>query len=202
MKVLVFTDIHGNLNVLHMLRQKAVEENADLVLCAGDFTVMGQQQSAILSRLNLFRVPVFLIHGNHENEEELVRELPNYPNITFLHKKIIQRDGWWFGSYATSGMGEQYPDQEHWVAEHGQEIAAAAATGKLVWLDHPPPANTSCDELAEEWHVGSISLRKLIEKHQPAYVFCGHLHENFGKEDRIKNTRVVNPGPVGKILNV
>jgi Icc-related predicted phosphoesterase len=31
---------------------------------------------------------------------------------------------------------------------------------------------------------------------------AGHLHENEGKEDHIGQTRVVNPGPFGKVMTI
>jgi len=36
----------------------------------------------------------------------------------------------------------------------------------------------------------------------PVLVLCGHFHENFRKQDKIKNTLIINPGPDGTIINV
>lgn len=202
MKILIFADIHGNLNILHRLKRQVKDEKVDLVLCPGDFTMMGCETRAVLSRLNMFKVPVFLIHGNHEEEEEIAKLATEYPNITFLHKQVIEHKGWWFGSYSTSGLREKYPDQEAWVKENHDRIAAAAKSGKLIWMDHPPPSDTTLDDIGEDWHVGSHSFRILIENYQPVYAFCGHLHETFGREEMIGKTIVINPGPRGKVIEL
>lgn len=163
---------------------------------------MGQQLKAIMSRINMFHVPVYLIHGNHESVEEIEAIIKLYPNITFLHGKIQEFNGWWFGAYGTSGLRDHYEDFEQWAKEHDKDIMNAAKTNKLIWMDHSPPYNNKTDMLAEDWHVGSQTLRAFIEKYQPLYVFCGHLHETFGYEDMIGETIVINPGPRGKIIEL
>lgn len=48
-------------------------------------------------------------------------------------------------------------------------------------------------------HVGSKILLNAIKKHQPKYVFCGHIHEAKGKS-RIGKTQVYNLGERGDYL--
>lgn len=197
MKILHFTDIHGNLNVMHKMRQ--LSEQVDVVVMTGDLTLMGRDLKALLSRLNMFKAPVLIIHGNHEDEEEVELHCQKFDNVTFLHKKIIEIKGTWFGAYGTHGLSDEYPDQERWVKQNKEELAQKKP---LVWLDHPPPAETALDKLAEDWHVGSRSLRKFIEEFQPTYVFCGHIHETFGQEDMVGDTVIINSGPSGRIIEL
>lgn len=42
-------------------------------------------------------------------------------------------------------------------------------------------------------HVGCISVRKIIERHQPLIGLHGHIHESRAI-DKIKNTVIINPG--------
>lgn len=42
-------------------------------------------------------------------------------------------------------------------------------------------------------HIGSISIKNIIEEYQPIISFHGHVHESAGV-DRIKNTIMFNPG--------
>ena len=55
-----------------------------------------------------------------------------------------------------------------------------------------PPYNTKLDNIGCG-HVGSQSIRDLIEEFNPALVLCGHVHEARGI-DRINETTIVNPG--------
>ena len=74
---------------------------------------------------------------------------------------------------------------------------------KIVLVAHQPPHKTKLDFL--DWgpgNVGSKSVRKFIEKHKVSLCITGHLHENFGKEDKIGSTRIINPGPSGKFVEI
>lgn len=200
MKLLIFTDLHGDLNMLHKQKARIKEENIDLVLIPGDISMMGRQLKPLLSRLNTFKVPILIIHGNHEDEEEFEFLVSKFDNITYLHKKIIEINGWWFGAYSTCGLREEYPEQEEWVAKNHDKLIKAE--NKLIWMDHPPPRDTFVDELELNWHVGSYSLRRFIEKYTPTYVFCGHIHETFGREDMVNDTIIINPGPIGTVIEL
>jgi len=197
MKLFHFTDPHGNLNVMAMVR--ALSKDVDVIVMTGDLTLMGRDLKALLSRLNMCRAPVLVIHGNHEEEEEMRIACEGFDNVTFLHKRFVKIKGYWFGSYSTHGLRDRYPDQEAWVAEHADEIRSKKP---LLWLDHAPPRDTATDKLAEDWHAGSISLRAFIEEFQPMYVLHGHFHETFGQEDMVGDTVIINSGPSGKIIEL
>ncbi|ARM77065.1 metallophosphoesterase family protein [Acidianus manzaensis] len=70
---------------------------------------------------------------------------------------------------------------------------------------HAPPFNTKLD-LAEinnkRVHVGSQTVRKIIEEYNPLLGLHGHIHESSAT-DKIGNTKIVNPGSSYKdgILN-
>jgi len=79
---------------------------------------------------------------------------------------------------------------------------------KAIFNFHCPPFNTNLD-LAPKLdknmkivyvggkpmmiHVGSTSIRKLIEKYQPLLGLHGHIHESYAN-DKIGNSVVLNPG--------
>ena len=195
MKILVFTDVHGNKNVIR--KHKEAAKNVDLVLFSGDITFFGHNLGELLELLEDFPVPVFLIHGNHEDEDDVREYCSKLSNVRFIHKEIICFKDWFIGAYATSGLGQTYPAFEEWANKHRDELLTAKP---LIWLDHAPPFGTTTDDLGEDWHVGSLSLRDFIEEFSPRYVFCGHIHESFGCEDILKETIVINSGPTGRII--
>ena len=52
---------------------------------------------------------------------------------------------------------------------------------------------TKTDLLPSGKHVGSESLRKIIEEFQPTINLCGHIHESMAI-DKIGKTTIINPG--------
>lgn len=77
--------------------------------------------------------------------------------------------------------------------ERGWEAVADCRT--TIFCPHAPPARTSCDRLRDGRHVGSEAVRAFIDRAQPTFALCGHIHEARGS-DRVGRTQVVNPGPV------
>ncbi|MGL4670553.1 MAG: metallophosphoesterase family protein [Methanobacteriaceae archaeon] len=62
-----------------------------------------------------------------------------------------------------------------------------------VLITHAPPINTNADKIKNGAHVGSFSIRKIIEEFQPDLAICGHIHE-AKSQDKIGKTLVINPG--------
>jgi uncharacterized protein len=80
--------------------------------------------------------------------------------------------------------------------ERRSESAFAAVAGcrLRIFCPHAPPEGTACDRLRDGRHVGSVVVRRIVEREQPDLVLCGHIHEARGV-DEIGRTRIVNPGP-------
>ncbi len=76
---------------------------------------------------------------------------------------------------------------------------------KIVFLTHNCPYNTKLDKVkkgpVKGKHYGSYQERLAIRKYKPDLVFCGHMHENFGK-DKIGKSVIYNVGSAmdGKFL--
>jgi len=63
---------------------------------------------------------------------------------------------------------------------------------KTVFVIHTPPYNTKLD-ITNMKHVGSVAVRRFIEKYQPLATLHGHVHESAGTE-KIGKTICINPG--------
>ncbi|TRM85748.1 metallophosphoesterase, partial [Sulfolobus sp. A20-N-G8] len=69
-------------------------------------------------------------------------------------------------------------------------------TKNIILNFHVPPYNTKLDNayINGRWvHVGSTSLRELIERYNPLLGLHGHIHESSGI-DSINGTVLINPG--------
>ena len=69
---------------------------------------------------------------------------------------------------------------------------------KTIYAVHAPPYNTKLDVITDGNHVGSKSVRELIEKEQPLLTLHGHIHESpkmsGSWKDKIGKTACINVG--------
>lgn len=72
----------------------------------------------------------------------------------------------------------------------------------LVLICHCPPKQTKLDQSGPGQHFGSTSVRDFIERNQPAYFYCGHIHEAAGVHETIGQTQGWNVGKRGQLLDL
>jgi Icc-related predicted phosphoesterase len=71
-----------------------------------------------------------------------------------------------------------------------------------VLICHAPPYGTALDQVKPGLHAGSTAMRDFIEKVQPAYFFCGHIHEAEGVAIELGATQAQNVGKKARILEL
>jgi len=194
MRILAFTDIHADKRALQELGKRA--SKADIVLCAGDISVFGMDLLDTLEIMNGWNKPLFFIHGNHEDDSIFKDVNKHYPNLHFVHAKEKQHEnlailGWGGGGFAS---------EDHELAKFAKSIKPRP---NRIMLFHGPPYGTTTDWM-DSWdeYRGNKTYRTVIEELQPFLVVVGHLHENFGKHDKIGRSLVINPGPLGKLIEI
>jgi hypothetical protein len=195
MKILAFVDVHGNTAALKKLKKKA--ENADLVVCAGDITIFEMNMHEIISRLSKMNKPILIIHGNHETEQVIAKAAAPFENVCYMHKKSRQLENVLFIGFGGGGFSLVDKGFESFAKKFRKVTCGL----KVVLVTHAPPYGTKLDMVMGR-HCGNKTVRQFIERIRPALVICGHFHENAGREDKIKNTKIINPGPEGKILEI
>lgn len=197
MKLLLFTDIHGDRNALN--RVVSLAPNADLLVCAGDISSDEAVFNSFMGDLSKTGKPVLAIHGNHETDDMMKAACRKYPNIIFLHKGCYEMGNLKFMGWGGGGFSSKDNEFEHvW----NRFFRSESGTGhRIVLVTHAPPYNTAVDLVHNEYR-GNQTLRAFIDEHQPVLVVCGHLHENFGKYSKIGNSFVINPGPNGVLFEI
>ena len=200
MKILAFTDTHGSLLALRRIEQKTKAQNPDLLVCAGDISIFEHGIIGIARRLNKLNKKIVIIHGNHEDDSTFKKLAKLFKNIIFIHKTHFICNNLLFLGYG--GGGFSIVDREfEKISAKFKKIIKQNKDKKIILVTHAPPYKTKLDKLVE-WHCGNKSIRHFVEKNKVDLLICGHLHENFGKEDNIKKTKVMNPGPFGKIVEI
>lgn len=197
MKILCFTDLHGDMKFLKKIINKAEEKDIDLVVVAGDFTQFEDNQKCILKKLDSIGKHVLIIPGNHESNEGLNKAIKGLENCKNFHKKSVE-----FGNYILLGYGEggfSLEDSEFrsiarkWYSRYQKD--------KVILVTHAPPFGTNVDRV-ENRYVGNKDFRSFVERIKPKLVVCGHIHETAGKKDKIGETIVINPGWEGMVVEL
>ena len=200
MKILAFTDTHGSLLALKRIEQKTKTQNPDLLVCAGDISIFEHGIVGIMRRLNRLNKKIVIIHGNHEDNITFIRLSKIFKNMIFIYKKYFIYDDLLFLGYGGGGFSITDKEFDKTTIKF-KKIIKNNKDKKIILVTHAPPYKTRLDKLVQG-HSGNKSIRHFVERNKIDLLICGHLHENFGKEDKIKKTKVINPGPFGKIVEI
>lgn len=193
MKFVAFSDLHGQLELLDHIQELALNHEAKFILSVGDHTVFGMEEKKILKKINALPAPVFLIHGNHESANVTAKLCKDLNNVTFLHKNIQKVQSFTLIGYGGGGFAQT-------DSEFSEFIKTAQEKKNIIVLTHQPPFGTEIDFVGH--HTGLEDLREFIEKHQPLMTLSGHIHETFGLYEYVGRTLVINPGPLGVVLEI
>ena len=201
MRILSFVDMHGSHKALKKIKKKS--KKADLIVCAGDLTIFENNLDKLLFQLNKLKKTCLIIPGNHESDEDLKQLAKMSDNISDIHEKGFVKNNHLFLGYGGGGFSMNDKHFKKIAKKSKKKIKKFRKINnkKIILVTHAPPYKTKIDKIMDE-HCGNKDIRKFIDKIKPDLVISGHLHENAGKEDKIKNTKIINPGPFGKIISI
>ncbi len=202
MKILAASDIHGDKKVIEKLVAKAKKEDVDLVILCGDLTLFENDLTGIVGPFKKINKRLILIPGNHETFATAEFLSKQYgPGVYNLHGRsvLFYNEIGIFGAGGSNiGLFEVSDSETEKLLEKAHKPIKEAK--HKIMITHTPPFGTKIDALWE--HVGSKAVRKEIEKIQPDIALCGHIHETFGKSDKIGKTTVVNAGKDGIVIEI
>ena len=189
MKLLLFSDIHNDWKTL----ERILRVDADYYISAGDQVSWGRGLERCGEILRTRGQRVWVLPGNHESAAQISQMCAEY-GLNDFHERHFK-----VGRWHVAGLGYSSPTPFNTPGEYGEpelarRIEPFAALEPLVLVCHAPPRGTALDQIRPGLHAGSTSVRDFIEKHQPAYFFCGHIHEAEGAETMIGKTRARNLG--------
>jgi Icc-related predicted phosphoesterase len=196
MKVLIFSDIHGDLAAL----ARIVAQPADIYIDAGDLATFGKGLERCGEVLKPLRERLWVLPGNHETHK-VTRELSERLGFVDFHRQlrpmesrggVVQWAGLGYSNITPFNTPGEYSEEE--IAE---ALSAFNGIKPLYLAVHCPPAGTKLDEYAPGKHAGSAAVRAWVEREQPAYLFCGHIHEAAGLRESIGATQCINVGKQG-----
>jgi Icc-related predicted phosphoesterase len=197
MRILVFSDIHGDKAALTRL----MDTEADMYVAAGDMATFGRGLDMLAPILARRAAKLWMIPGNHEHSSH-IRALCDQHGFHALHGQSVTVNG-----VHIAGLGHSNPTPFHTPGEDSEDTIAAnleafVALEPLVLICHCPPLDTPLDEAAPGRHFGSRAVREFIDRRQPEWFLCGHIHEAAGREVLMGRTRGVNTGKQGYLLEL
>lgn len=192
MKILIFSDIHGDIRAL----ERIVAQPADVYIAAGDLSNFGKALDRCGAVMAALGERLWVLPGNHETHEQTTAFCIQYGFIDFHRQARSLGAAHWAGLGYSNITPFDTPG-EYTEDEIANALAAFDNLSPLYLVVHFPPHGTKLDEFAPGKHAGSPTLRKWVERAQPAYLFCGHIHETAGQSDRIGATQCFNVGKQG-----
>jgi uncharacterized protein len=198
MKLLIFSDIHGDTKSLERL----MATKADLYFCAGDLATFSRgldKAGPILQSAG--GQNVYVMPGNHESEEDAAQFCQKY-GTHFFHNRSMELLGFHIAGLGYSNITPFNTPGEFTEQQFEERLAPWRKLSPLILICHCPPFNTPLDRAGEGRHFGSPAVRRFIDEHQPDWFFCGHIHEAEGVTAQLGHTRCVNVGKRGYLLEV
>jgi Icc-related predicted phosphoesterase len=197
MRLVVFSDIHGDLQALERL----MEMDADYYVAAGDLVNFGRGLERCGKILQRRAGRVYVLPGNHESALQIAGMCREF-GLRDFHEQHAQ-----WGRYHVAGLGYSNPTPfntpgEYSEAELKERLARFTGLAPLALICHCPPYGTVLDQIRDCVHGGSTAVRDFLLKEQPEYFFCGHIHEAAGARVQIGKTQAVNVGKKGYLLDL
>jgi putative phosphoesterase len=197
MNILAISDLHGS---THKALNNYLKNNKiDLIVIAGDITDFGPAELAedILNEISSYGIPVVAIPGNCD-PQGVSSQLDNSKAIN-IHGKSTTVKNVGICGFGGSNLTPFDTPLEFGEIEIFEELDKIMVEMKdqdiKILVTHAPPLNTNADKLPNGDHVGSESIRKIIEDYKPNINICGHIHE-AQSIDQIGETIILNPGQI------
>ncbi len=197
LRILAASDIHGESRIAKNLAEKAEKENVDLVVLCGD--ILGwQKTSDIIKPFKDKNKKVLIIPGNHDSfaTTDFLAEIYGIKNIhgySVSYKNI----GFFGAGGADFGIGSISENELFETLKKAN--SSLKGIEKKIMVTHMHPSNS----ISEFSGIpGSKAITRAIKEFKPDILIHGHIHEASGFEEKINNTKVINVGREGKIIEV
>ncbi len=196
-RILAASDIHGDSKLAKRLAAKAEKENVDLVVLAGDITGWTESKG-LIKPFKDKNQKVLIIPGNHDTFAT-ADFLANLYGVKNIHGYAIQFNNIGFFGAGGADIGPGTISEKELFKTLKKAHGDLEGIEKKIMVTHMHPAG-SLSEFSG--FPGSESITKAIKKFKPSVLIHGHIHEAAGLQEKIGDTRVINVGREGKIIEI
>ena len=197
MKILIFSDIHGNKTALKAVMQQP----ADLYILAGDLVSFQKGLTECGEILKPLGERLWVLPGNHESHDDMKALCERFGFVDFHRQERVLNGTHWVGLGYSNITPFKTPG-EYTEEEIARALASFGEAKPMYAVVHTPPYGSRLDEFSPGKHAGSMAVREWVERVQPEELFCGHIHETAGMRETIGATKCVNVGKAGVVVNV
>ncbi|MFH1439593.1 MAG: metallophosphoesterase [Candidatus Woesearchaeota archaeon] len=200
MKILATGDIHGDVTLAKRLAKKAKDEEVDLVLITGDITYFDQGVDGLIGPFKKAGKKILFIPGNHDSfaTADFLTEIYGIKNV---HGYSVKYEDVGIFGCGFANIGPNQIDEKEIFDNLKKGFDNIKYLKKKIMMTHVHPSDTKMEKFSN-FVKGSEGVKKAVEKFKPDILFCSHVHEAQGIEEKIGNTRVINVGREGKIIDI
>lgn len=199
-KILAASDLHGDSRLTKKLALRAEKERVDLVVLCGDLTGFKESKD-LIKPFKDKNQKVLLLPGNWDSfaTTDFLAQLYGVTNI-HGYSAVYEGVGFFGAGSASTALGPRSGISERELM-NTLEKAHTGLKGieKKVMLTHMHPSGGISEAVGFK---GSDSITKAVKKFKPNLLLHGHIHETFGTQDLIGDTKVINVGRDGVILEI
>ena len=191
MKLFLISDIHGN-DSFDSIKEKIAQ--ADLVLCAGDFTMFlpTEEGLRVAEKLASLNPAIYMVCGNCDTPD--LDGILSEKGLSIQGRSVAFSKG--SERYVLAGIGGSLhtprPTPNTWSENDLVDVLRSFKETPDIIISHQPPYGAG-DTVMKVMHVGSKKLTEYLRKNSPVLCLSGHIHEAAGIF-KIGQTTVVNPG--------
>ena len=200
MRILAAGDIHGDMDLAEKLAKKAEQEKVALVVLCGDITYAETSTKNLIGPFVKKHEKVLLIPGNHETiaTADFLAELYDVKNIHGYSVKY--KDVGIFGAGgANIGLFQMSEKEIYDLLKKAHDKIKYLK--KKIMVTHVHPTDSTMEKFTNVF-PGSSGVKRAIDRFHPDILLCSHVHEAEGIEEKIGNTKVINVGKKGKIIEL
>jgi Icc-related predicted phosphoesterase len=214
MRILLVGDLHGQISVIGRIvatLDRRFGFAPEMIVQVGDwgfFAHEGEWARVLRGEISL-PIPIYVVHGNHDGYAETMAAAAGIASLPQLHVFPPGGDCWTVdvggeqlsllglgGAYdaptTTPSDGIPFTERDPAIAVARWEAAGAPAIDLLITHEAP----TGCGALGEQrygspWRSGSLGIRRLWERINPALMVCGHYHQELARTEGDRTLRVL-----------
>jgi hypothetical protein len=206
LRILAIGDLHGDTRQASKLAEKAKREHVDLVILSGDLTFAETSIDYLVGPFAKRKIETLIIPGNHESfaTANFLAKLYS-PSVKNIHGKGLKMQDFAhdIGIFGAGGanIGIFQISEREIYDRLKSGFDKIRGTKLKLMVTHVHPTGTLMEKLSV-MVPGSEGVRRAIEKFHPDIAICSHVHEAEGIEEKIGNTKVINVGRKGKIIEI
>jgi uncharacterized protein len=197
-KILAASDIHGESKTAIALAKRAKKERVNLVVLCGDITGFEETKNIIKPFKDLDQ-RVLIIPGNWDSFAT-TDFLANLYGVKNIHGYSVKYDNiGFFGAGGAEGPGPSGVTEKEILSTLKKAHTSLQGIEKKIMVTHMHPSGSKSEFSGIP---GSKAITKAIKLFKPSLLLHGHIHEASGMEERIGQTRVINVGRKGRIIEI